>query len=358
MTINKLREELTEMVELSTKLRGGWFTVLEHFLFMKARNAHRAIVTVYGSVVDDEGFKVSGVMDTLTGILDTMGLAYNYPSKEVIVVSDNGEVVGGIMLFPTPDHRSVRLYLPKVVGDVIIEKLSTRYDTEEPANINRIYPDSKDRMLRKRRVNVSVGSVVKSTSTLYPYLDSQPGELWDEFKNSNGNVILLIGEPGCGKSSYIREILKHRGWDDKIYLADQDEVLLHNDLPTYLRNLDSGSVLVTEDSDRLVAKREDGNTLMSSLLNATSGLVSTDTKLIISTNLTSLKYVDPALLRPGRMFKVLQFKKLTIEEAHAVRRIMELDPVYFGSLSEVTLAEALNWHEIGSIVNVNNKIGF
>jgi ATP-dependent 26S proteasome regulatory subunit len=95
-----------------------------------------------------------------------------------------------------------------------------------------------------------------------------------------------------------------------------------------------------------VAKREDGNSTMSALLNATSGIIPTNVKIIISTNLTSLNKVDQALLRPGRTFKVLQFKNLNVEQAVNVRSSMNLEPVDFSTAGkEISLAEAINWHE-------------
>ncbi|MBW6072289.1 hypothetical protein, partial [Pseudomonas aeruginosa] len=99
--------------------------------------------------------------------------------------------------------------------------------------------------------------------------------------------------------------------------------------------------IITEDSDKMVAKREDGNSNMAGLLNATAGLVSTKTKIIISTNLPTLRDVDEALVRPGRAFDILTFKTLTAEQANDARIANGLEPVDFVG-NNFTLAEALN----------------
>lgn len=58
------------------------------------------------------------------------------------------------------------------------------------------------------------------------------------------------------------------------------------------------------------------------------------------------------------MFKVLEFKTLAVSQAHTLRKEMGLDEVDFGSLKEVTLAEAINWHELNSGAVKAQPIGF
>ena len=76
------------------------------------------------------------------------------------------------------------------------------------------------------------------------------------------------------------------------------------------------NVFVIEDADNFLGAREDGNDFMHKFLNVGDGLVTTKgKKMIFSTNLPSIKDVDPALTRPGRCYDVLDFQELTVEQA-------------------------------------------
>jgi hypothetical protein len=79
---------------------------------------------------------------------------------------------------------------------------------------------------------------------------------------------------------------------------------------------DETGVMVLEDSDNFLKARSDGNTMMHRFLNVGDGLVTTKgKKLIFSTNLPSIRDVDPALVRPGRCFDILNFAPLNVEQA-------------------------------------------
>ncbi len=58
---------------------------------------------------------------------------------------------------------------------------------------------------------------------------------------------------------------------------------------------------------------------LSSLLNATDGLFGDllDLRIIATTNAKKLD-IDPALLRPGRLLKQLEFEKLSMEQSNQV----------------------------------------
>src|SRR5690606_2202324 len=83
----------------------------------------------------------------------------------------------------------------------------------------------------------------------------------------------------------------------------------------------------------------------SALLNFTDGVVATTTKVIISTNLSSIDKIDEALLRPGRTYKILKFRKLSNAEANDARAALDLPPIVFDTYDEHTLSEVLNWRE-------------
>ncbi|BEG72484.1 hypothetical protein RVBP21_1120 [Pseudomonas phage BRkr] len=237
------------------------------------------------------------------------------------------------------------------------ERFESVFDQTRPPSIKRIRLNrQKDELYAWSEV-IATREYNDKLMAMYPFLTRSPAETWEAFAASDSNILLLIGPPGTGKSTFINEMVRARGYDDRnVYLADQDSVLSHGDLTSFIRGVEDNSLIITEDSDKMVAKREDGNSNMAGLLNATAGLVSTKTKIIISTNLPTLRDVDEALVRPGRAFDILTFKTLTAEQANDARIANGLEPVDFVG-NNFTLAEALNT-DAASSPRKANRIGF
>jgi ATP-dependent 26S proteasome regulatory subunit len=106
--------------------------------------------------------------------------------------------------------------------------------------------------------------------------------------------------------------------------------------------------------------RSDGNTMMHRFLNVGDGLVTTKgKKLIFSTNLPSIRDVDPALIRPGRCFDVLSFDQLNGDEA--AKLADKLGVTYeTKSGGKYSIAEIFNKKVEGTTNNqrVGSKMGF
>lgn len=183
---------------------------------------------------------------------------------------------------------------------------------------------------------------VENIAAFYPFVDQTPEAMWKEFSESSSNVLLFIGPPGVGKTNYIRRMIDARGYEDEVHLVDNEALLLDPDLMGYVQSDASMSLLITEDADRFVAKRQDENISMVGLLNASAGIAGGRIKFIISTNLPNLNEVDEALVRPGRCHKVVQFRKLKPEEALAARESAGLTNEGISFDGDVTLAETLN----------------
>lgn len=184
----------------------------------------------------------------------------------------------------------------------------------------------------------------------YPWLEYESiEELGEKFRDSKSNVLLLIGDPGTGKSTIIRKLLflLDRG---KIGMVDNSGLLMDPNLPTWLSKYQQDSTIVFEDADLFIGSRENGNTQMSMLLNMTNGVVQSNTKVIISTNLSTLKDVDPAILRSGRNFDILTSRKLSAEEANIARAAIGKDPVEFEEKEKYTLSEALNCEDTAEVL--------
>ena len=137
------------------------------------------------------------------------------------------------------------------------------------------------------------------------------------FLLSSQNILILFGEPGTGKSKFIQyivgkscfilektvSVLAIKGTENIKKSADNPDIYLENDL------------VVFDDFDILSLKRgedSDISNVVSTILSVTDGFIPKRPKIIISTNKT-LKEIDPALLRPSRLFDILELKSIPKE---------------------------------------------
>ncbi|WP_409029052.1 AAA family ATPase [Gracilimonas sediminicola] len=195
---------------------------------------------------------------------------------------------------------------------------------------------------------------------LLRYLGPEIEELRNEIvssinEKSESGLYLLHGQPGTGKTSFIKEVLSNVK-KKAIYitpgLADQ---LASPDLIGVLMD-HPGSVLVIEDAETVLMKRQaDNSNAVSNLLNLTDGFPADFLKLnIICTFNTKIDDVDPALLREGRLKRMHKFKKISTSQAqyladHLGKEIEITEPM--------TLAEVCNAGNLQRKMTVNG-IGF
>ena len=159
---------------------------------------------------------------------------------------------------------------------------------------------------------------------MYPWLDGESLEAYyDRFIASDASILLLIGPPGTGKTTFIRGMLHHA---KESAIVTYDATILAKDF--VFANFVEGdrNIMVIEDADEFLGARTDGNGLMHKFLNVGDGLVTTkNKKLIFSTNLPSIRDIDPALIRPGRCFDIIHFDLLSYENASVLAKKLNVD---------------------------------
>lgn len=234
-----------------------------------------------------------------------------------------------------------------ISGDIksvhsLIEYFYSKYNKKNSVSISWYYnPKNCD------RISLQINLSKLPCKEMYPYFNfNSLEEYYDKFNTSDENILILIGEPGTGKTTFIRGLLSHTKESASIIY---DKNPLSND-DIFVDWFESNNkYFIFEDSDQLLIPREDQNDIMVKFLNIADGLISTSSKKIIfSTNLKSVNQIDEALIRPGRCFDILEFKKLNPHEVKILTEKMNL-PYIEG---ERTLAE------IFSNVNKSNKMFF
>lgn len=268
-------------------------------------------------------------------------------------VEKEGNVVVAIGSHKAGDE--VTLHISGAENEVKnLEKLIKNSDlVKKPAKIKRITVGENKHLM----ANPYPLQPVKDfdSKDFYPQFEQTPEEIAEEFKQSSANVLLLIGEPGTGKSNFLRRIMDYYGYESQPYIVDNEDILLNPHMITYLQQKEDMELFIAEDADNFVTKRSEHNRSMVGLLNMTSGVAQSKGKVILSTNLPNISKVDPALLRSGRCYKIIEFQKLTQDEAQNVR-----NKYGDGSIVDkpMTLAEAINGENGKNVVKASLGFGF
>jgi hypothetical protein len=150
--------------------------------------------------------------------------------------------------------------------------------------------------------------------------------LMERVGNETKGLVLLHGDPGTGKTQYIRVLLKELANMNKSVLyappslsASLTDPEMIEFISDWVIESEKDCILLIEDAEPLLEIRNgaDGRTTgISNLLNMTDGLLNDILGLmVIATFNTELSKIDPALLRPQRLLARKMFKKMPEDRA-------------------------------------------
>jgi hypothetical protein len=141
-------------------------------------------------------------------------------------------------------------------------------------------------------------------------------------KDDKSGLVILHGEKGTGKSTYIKNLVSLFPNKKFVYVpASIINLLGEPSFGSYLSTLNN-HILVLEDCENIIKDRQfngGGASAVSLLLNMTDGILSDDLSIkFICTFNDDMKNIDPALLRKGRLVSKYEFKKLSVEKAQTL----------------------------------------
>jgi len=173
-------------------------------------------------------------------------------------------------------------------------------------------------------------------------------DLITKLKNEQNGLYLLYGEPGTGKSSAIKHFISKVKRSFVFIPPQMINYLSTPEFSDFVTTNLKNCVLIIEDAEKALMKREteDGffnSELVSSLLNLTDGLYADITSIsVIATYNCDRNFIDPALLRKGRLKAEYKFNRLTVERSQKLVDKLELD---LDVTEPMTLADIYNYEK-------------
>lgn len=178
----------------------------------------------------------------------------------------------------------------------------------------------------------------------------------DICQNSLSGLALLSGEPGTGKSTFLKHIISQ---------VNRQVIYLPTGLTNYLSSPElvgflvsnKGGIFIIEDAEEaLMSRDKQTSPAIANILNLTDGLLGDCVQtLIIATFNTDKTNIDSALLRKGRLLFEHEFTKLSPEKCRKIWNKLNIEqktdvPL---SLAEVFHQET-NYHEVKPV----KRLGF
>lgn len=205
-------------------------------------------------------------------------------------------------------------------------------------------------------INVPLPEKNPPFEEMYPWLKGESlMSYYDRFMQSDCSILLLIGTPGTGKTSFLRDML--RKTKQNAIVTYHPKVLEQESFFADWYQSSKENFVIAEDADEILSPRADGNKIMHRFLNLGDGLISLPNKKIIFTcNLERTSDIDSALTRPGRCFDVVKFDSLNREQAKIVANKIGIEFNLDGS--EFTVSEIFNAKKKESVASTKNSFGF
>lgn len=148
-------------------------------------------------------------------------------------------------------------------------------------------------------------------------------EIQEFFTSDEGNLMLLHGDPGTGKSNLIKTLLADTSKEIIYVPPNLLSMISSPEFITFMMH-QKGKCLLIEDAEQILSK--DRNSATNNLLGMTDGFLkdALDMKVICTFN-TGLHAIDDALFRKGRLYMEYKFDKLSQQEAQELADFCELN---------------------------------
>ena len=257
---------------------------------------------------------------------------------------------------PTPEEaqkiaKQLRCYIESQAADkpyFLIISLKEFGPSTETVNIERTAP-------------VSTDDLALHYGEDFPMWET---EWCERLRQKPSGLTILHGPPGCGKTSYLRALMS-RLIDKAVFYfvpVSASDMLFD---PRFVgfwineasRNKKKQKIVLLEDAEELLLPRDGGNRdKVSNLLNLADGFLGDHLKLnVIATTNSTVRELDKAILRPGRLLGSREFRRLSRSEAE---RIAKAKGLTLADKPDYSLAEIYNGSSVDTAFNGERRVGF
>jgi Cdc6-like AAA superfamily ATPase len=178
-------------------------------------------------------------------------------------------------------------------------------------------------------------------------------------KTNDKGIILLHGDPGTGKTSYIKYLTSLIKDKDILFIPPSMAEMLSE--PTIIPFLmdHKNSILIIEDAERVISDREGNGSPagVSNILNLTDGILGDCLNIqVIATFNMKREKIDQALLRKGRLIAEHKFERLSVDDTNKLLKSLKKNHTVEEGM---VLADIYNIDtEVYKTSSKGNKIGF
>lgn len=248
---------------------------------------------------------------------------------EGIIVSSEEESIF-ISVLPVKENRE---FVEK-----ILSKIVKTYLTDPSKDKSKFYMIAQNnRGLFSQRTNFKSIPIKDDRYDLFYGKDFPHEKLKIFVTDETENLMLLHGDPGTGKSNYIKHIITNSK-KKVIYIPPSMlSVISSPGFITYMME-NKNSIILIEDAEEVLSV--DRNSATNNLLGLTDGFLkdALNLKIICTFNCPSGK-IDPALMRKGRLYFEYKFEELTEDECRELSKFLNFERKINGPM---TLAEFFN----------------
>jgi hypothetical protein len=235
--------------------------------------------------------------------------------------------------------------VPSMENKVMIErfmaKITKSFMIEPPFNMDKFYMIAQNQSgLYTQKTSFKSIPIKGDRFDLF-YGENFPHKKMKAFiTDQTDNLMLIHGDPGTGKSNYIKHIITN---SDKKVIYIPPSMLSVLSQPSFVSFVmeNKNAILLIEDAEEVLSI--DRNSATNNLLGLTDGFLKDALNLkIICTFNCDIGKIDPALMRKGRMYFEYKFDTLTQEEGQKLSDYMKLNRTIDKAM---TLADIFNVEE-------------